>query len=285
MPTTWIVVLALAGLGFATSVQPSKSPKQGLSGSSDIKPVQVKFDPKAWKLVWADEFDRGDAPNPDIWSYEKGYVRNNEAQFYTENRRENARIESGKLVIEARKDNFENHPVTSASLHTRGKKSLLYGRIEVRAKIPTGRGTWPAVWTLGENIRQVGWPKCGEIDILENVGFDPDLVHANIHTGAYNHVKGTGKGNRIPGGKPWEAFHVYAVEWYPDRLEFFYDDTRYFVFRKESDDEMVWPYAKPQYLILNLAIGGAWGGQKGIDEAIFPARYEIDYVRVYEAAK
>ena len=255
---------------------------QDLGGKSDSAVVKQRFQPAKWTLEWADEFNKGTAPDPKNWSYEKGYLRNGEAQYYTDNRRENARIERGRLVLEARKDDWEGKKITSASLVTAGKKPFLYGRIEARAKIPTGLGTWPAIWMLGENIGKVGWPKCGEIDILENVGFDPRKVHANIHVDAYNHTKGTGKGNRIDVGEPWAAFHVYAVEWYPDRLEFFYDDTRYFVFRKERDDESVWPFAKPHYLILNLAIGGAWGGQKGVDESLLPHRFEIDYVRYYK---
>ncbi|HEY0868013.1 MAG TPA: glycoside hydrolase family 16 protein, partial [Fimbriimonas sp.] len=223
------------------------------------------------------------APDPRFWEHEVGYLRNKEAQYYTRDRRENARIENGRLVIEARKDNWEDKPITSASITTRGKKEFLYGRIEARAKVPTGRGTWPAVWTLGTNIREVGWPKCGEIDILENVGFDPSRVHANVHVDAYNHMKGTGKGASTIADKPWKDFHTYAVEWYPDRMEFFFDSLRYFVYRKERDGDDVWPFDKPQYLILNLAIGGAWGGQQGIDESLFPHRFEIDYVRYYKS--
>lgn len=268
---------------FLIGIAATMPPQDGLAGTSDTKPTVVRFDPKRWKLDWADEFDKGPRPNPAIWSYEEGYIRNGEAQYYTVDRRENARVENGRLVIEARLDNWNGHKITSASLHTSGKKPILYGRIEVKAKIPTGRGTWPAIWTLGENIRRVGWPKCGEIDILENVGWDPNTIHANIHTEAYNHMKGNGKGNRIQAKRPWERFHVYAVEWYPDRLEFFFDDTRYFVYRNEGTGEATWPFDKPQYLILNLAIGGSWGGARGIDESLFPHRYEIEYVRVYKA--
>ena len=259
------------------------SGQQGLAGTSDTAIIKKPFQADRWKLEWADEFNEGTAPNPSKWTYEKGYIRNNEAQYYTENRRENARIENGNLVIEARMDNWNGNKITSASVTTSGKKEFLYGRIEARAKVPTGRGTWPAIWTLGTNIGQVGWPRCGEIDILENVGFDPKRVHANIHVHTYNHTKGTGKGNNIDGGEPWKDFNVYAVEWYPDRMEFFYNDTRYFVYRKEADaGEDKWPFDKPQYLIVNLAIGGAWGGQQGIDETLFPHRYEIDYVRYYK---
>lgn len=258
------------------------SSQQGLSGTSDTAVIKKPFQADKWKLEWSDEFNRGDAPDPRNWIFEKGHLRNNEAQYYTD-RRENVRIEDGKLVIEARKDNWNGNKITSASITTSGKREFLYGRIEARAKVPTGRGTWPAIWTLGTDIGKIGWPKCGEIDILENVGYDPKRVHANIHVEAYNHTKGTGKGNNIEVGEVWNSFNVYAVEWYPDRMEFFFNDTRYFVYRKEAGaGEDKWPFDKPQYLIVNLAIGGAWGGQKGIDETLFPHRYEVDYVRFYK---
>jgi beta-glucanase (GH16 family) len=165
-----------------------------------VQPAQADNGQKEknkWKLVWEDNFETKGLPNPEIWSYEEGYVRNNEAQFYTKERQENARVENGNLIIEARKDNWNGHEITSASIHTYGKKSILYGRVEVRAKLPTGRGTWPAIWMLGNSIRNgTRWPDCGEIDIMENVGYDPDVVHANIHTKAYNHSIGTAKGNK-----------------------------------------------------------------------------------------
>ena len=255
---------------------------QGLSGKTDTKPTQVKFDASKWNLVWSDEFDKDGAPDPTKWGFEEGYIRNNEAQFYTSNRKENARIENGKLIIEARRDNWNGKKITSASLTTSGKKSFLYGRIEVRAKVPTGKGTWPAAWTLGENISKVGWPKCGEIDIVEYVGMDPLKVHGNIHVETYNHTKNNGRGNNLTVEAPWEKFNVYAVEWYEDRMELFFNDTRYLVVYNEHKDENEWPFVKPQYLILNLAIGGAWGGIQGIDESKFPHLYEIDYVRYYQ---
>jgi beta-glucanase (GH16 family) len=257
-----------------------------------------------WKLVWSDEFDKPGLPDPARWSYEEGFIRNNEAQFYTRERKENARVENGMLVIEARKEQYRNPAFdpnaneksrgrrnrefadyTSASLNTRGKASWCYGRIEVRAKLPKGRGTWPAIWTLGNNMREVGWPACGEIDIMEFVGFNPGVVHANVHTRAYNHVKKTEKGSPITIPDASEAFHVYALEWDEQRLDFFVDDKKYFTFKNEGTGAEVWPYDKEQYLILNLAIGGAWGGAKGIDEASFPQPYYIDYVRVYQKEK
>ena len=253
-----------------------------------------------WKLVWSDEFDKPGLPDPTKWGYEEGFIRNNEAQYYTR-RPENARVEDGMLVIEARKDRFANPSYdpasngtgrrsrafadyTSASLTTRGKASWTYGRIEVRAKLPPGRGTWPAIWTLGTN-GAVGWPACGEIDIMEFVGFDPGIIHANIHTRKYNHVQKTGKGSQLTVPDASEQFHVYALEWDAKHLDFFVDARKYFTFTNEESGPDAWPYDKAQYLILNLAIGGAWGGAKGIDETCFPQRYYIDYVRVYQRPK
>ena len=237
-----------------------------------------------WKLIWSDEFNTPGMADPNKWDYEVGYIRNKELQYYTKARPENARVEGGFLVIETRKDNFEDHPITSASLHTRRKASWKYVRIEVRAKLPTGRGMWPAIWMLGVN-RQLGWPACGEIDIMENVGFDPLMIHANVHTKAYNHVLGTNKGNKIKVTDPSKNFHVYAIEWFEDHIDFFMDETKYFTFKNEGTGSDVWPFDKPHYLILNAAYGGSWGGQKGTDDHILPQKYLIDYVRVYKARK
>jgi len=252
-----------------------------------------------WRLVWSDEFNTPGAPDPSRWTYEEGFVRNREAQYYTRARLENARVEDGLLIVEARKERFPNAAgregsadwrrapyaeYTSASLTTEGKAAWRYGRVEVRAKLPTGRGAWPAIWMLGNNYREAGWPRCGEIDIMENVGVDPNVIHANIHTQSYNHVRKTNKGSRITVSPPSEAFHVYAVERFEDRIDFFVDEQKYFTFMNEKTGVDAWPFEQPFYLILNVAIGGAWGGQKGIDAAIFPQRMEVDYVRVYEAA-
>src|SRR5690606_8930475 len=212
-----------------------------------------------WNLVWEDNFDYEGLPDSAIWDYEEGYIRNNEAQYYTRGRLENARVENGNLVIEARRDNWEDNEITSASLNTYNKKSILYGRVEVRAKLPTGRGTWPAIWMLGNSINNgTRWPDCGEIDIMENVGFDPDVVHGNIHTKAYNHVLGTAKGNKLTIDEPYNNYYTYAIEWYPDRIEFFIDKERYLVYDNEQNGMATWPFDNPHYLILNLAIGGGW---------------------------
>jgi beta-glucanase (GH16 family) len=258
-----------------------------------------------WKLVWSDEFNQPGAPDPSRWNYEYGFVRNGERQFYTEGRPENARVENGMLIIEARKERFAipgSRPAakpgskgrsgrgggyaeyTSASVTTQGKAAWTYGRIEVRAKLPVGLGTWPAIWTLGSNIRTVGWPACGEIDIMEFVGFKPGVVHTNIHTSASNHVKGNNRGSKLTLADASTAFHVYAMEWDKQKIDVFVDGRKYFTYRNEGTGRGGWPFDGPQYLILNLAIGGSWGGQKGIDDRIFPQRFEIDYVRAYEPA-
>lgn len=238
-----------------------------------------------WKLVWSDEFNLSGAPDPAKWTYEEGFIRNRELQFYTASRRENARVEDGNLLIEARREPWKSAAgkdadYTSASVLTKGKAEWKYGRIEVRAKLPGGRGTWPAIWMMPDDGMR--WPNKGEIDIMENVGYEPDVIHANVHTEAYNHVKGTNKGAKITVDKPHESFHVYAVEWTTEKMDFFVDKNRYFTYENEKTGPAVWPFDKPFYLILNIAIGGSWGGRKGVDVDAFPQRMEVDYVRVYQ---
>ncbi len=239
-----------------------------------------------WKLVWSDEFDYKGLPDPAKWNYESGYVRNQEKQYYTKHRLKNARVEDGFLVIEAHKEPFKDMEYTSASINTRYTQSWTYGRFEIRAKLPTGKGTWPAIWMLGTNLTYVGWPSCGEIDIMENVGYAPENIHANVHTKTNNHTIGTGKGNRKEYTTPYDQFYTYALEWTPEKLVFFVDDDTLFTYENDrKGDWKTWPFDKPQYLLLNLAIGGAWGGREGIDDSIFPQKYYIDYVRVYQQDK
>jgi beta-glucanase (GH16 family) len=236
----------------------------------------------SWRLVWRDEFDRAGRPDPLKWTYEKGFVRNNEAQFYTDDRRENARIENGRLIVEARKDNFGGHPVSSASLTTQGLASWTYGRIEVRAKIPTGKGTWPAIWMLGDNISKIGWPKCGEIDILENVGYDPDKAVFTVHSTKKDGTDHGAWGESITSPGLSKEYHLYGLEWTPAGMTWLFDGKPVHTYTKSDPHDVAWVFDKPQYLILNLAIGGAWGGQQGIDQSIYPSRFEVDYVRVYQ---
>lgn len=278
----WPRKLARRGHTFGTLHAASRSPWPVTPAPAQpfVNDPLAESDP--WRLVWSDEFEVEGLPDSSKWTYEEGFIRNSEAQYYTRARPENARVEDGALVIESRKEQYKDADYTSASVTTRDRASWRYGRIEVRAKLPTGRGMWPAIWMLGTNISEVGWPESGEIDIMENVGFDPNRIHANVHTAAFNHADGTSKGASILIDEPHANFHVYAVEWYEDHIDFFVDDRKYFTFANTGGGVDEWPFDQPQYLILNTAIGGAWGGRQGIDDSIFPQSFYIDYVRVYE---
>ena len=249
-------------------------------------PVSGTAIPAVRKLVWADEFDRPGLPDSTKWAYDVGGNGwgNNELQYYTSRRAENARVENGNLIIEARKEAYQGKNYTSARLLTQGKTTWMYGRIEARARLPKGVGTWPAVWMLGKNISTAGWPRGGEIDIMEHVGFDEGVVHGTVHTEAYNHSKNTQKGNAVTISDVTAAFHLYAIEWTADRIDFFVDDQKYYTVLKSElgSTEAQWPFDQPFFLILNVAVGGNWGGQKGVDESIWPQRMEVDYVRVYQ---
>lgn len=240
--------------------------------------------PDERKLVWSDEFNYTGLPNPKKWAYEMGYVRNKELQYYTVERPENARVENGLLIIEARNDSLEQdgkrHPVTSASLVTKGLAEWTYGRIEINAKIPATLGTWPAIWMLGAS--DLKWPDCGEIDIMENVGFDPDIIHTNIHTKAYNHVLKTNRGTSTQLVKPYFRFHSYIIDWTDKKIDFLIDDNLVFTYKNDGAGNASWPFDKPFYLILNLAFGGAWGGQQGVDVHRLPQQFLVEYVRVYQ---
>lgn len=235
-----------------------------------------------WQQTWAEEFDYQGLPNDKIWNYFEGMAYNNESQFYRAKNLKNSRVEDGMLILEAFKENHEGAKYTSGRIMTKGKKEFLYGRIEVKAKLPTGKGMWPAIWMLGINIDDVPWPACGEIDIMENVGFEPDIIHGNVHTKAYNHSIGTNKGSRIKVSSPYQQFYVYAIEWFEDHIDFYVDGQKYFTFNNERKSSAEWPFDKPHYLILNVAVGGFWGGEKGIDDSIFPQQMLVDYVRYYE---
>jgi len=243
------------------------------------------FGPKGPELLWADEFDGHEPPDGSKWAYDiggKGWG-NNELQHYT-NRPENVRLLSGKLMIEAHKEDYEGNKYTSARVVTRGKHEFLPGtRIIVRAKLPAGRGTWPAIWMLGGNIKEAGWPLCGEIDIMEHVGYAPDTVYSTVHTKAVNHIIGNAKSGTATAIDYETNFHEYRLDWHEDRLEFFVDGRRMHVYPKiEGATAEQWPFDKPQYLLLNLAVGGNWGGRNGVDETIWPQRLEVDWVRAFK---
>jgi beta-glucanase (GH16 family) len=267
-----------------------------------ISPYAIS-DQEKWELVWSDEFNYQGLPDAEKWGYEKGFVRNKEQQYYTNSRKKNVRVENGSLVIEAHKENFPNADYlmestqddwkysrktsnyTSAAITTQETVFWTYGKIEVRAKLPKGRGIWPAIWMLGINIHDVTWPLCGEIDIMENVGFDPNVIHTTVHTSKFNHALGTQSGDQITLLDPHEKFHIYGIEWFSDRIDFFVDRTKVFTFSNDGSGVEAWPFFKPQYLLLNVAVGGGWGGIQGVDPLIFPQRMTVDYVRVYQKPK
>jgi beta-glucanase (GH16 family) len=238
--------------------------------------------------VWADEFNYTGSPDSSKWAYDLGDGcptvcgwGNNELQFYTSENK-NVRIENGRLIIEAHHQAKGGKAYTSARVVSRNKGDWLYGRIEVRAKLPKGKGTWPAIWMLPTDWSYGGWPVSGEIDIMEHVGYNPGVIHGTIHTEKYNHLKQTQKEGTV-NVPDWEnEFHVYAIDWRENKIDFFVDDKLYHtVIRDPADDHSGWPFDKRFHLIMNIAVGGNWGGMHGIDDSIWPQRMEIDYVRVY----
>jgi len=235
-------------------------------------------------MVWNDEFNYTGLPASDKWGYDVGGGGwgNNELQYYTNARSENARVENGNLIIEARKEQYEGREYTSARLVTRQKGDWLYGRFEAYAKLPSGRGTWPAIWMLPTNWVYGNWPKSGEIDIMEYVGYDPGVVHGSIHTEAYNHVLGTQKTATYSVPDAETAFHLYALEWTPEKIDIYVDNNKYFTFTNEHKDYKTWPFDQVFHLILNIAVGGNWGGVQGVDPNIWPQKMYVDYVRVYQ---
>ena len=237
-----------------------------------------------WIPVWADEFDIDGPPDPALWRYlirppyvveEIGLI---ERTHFGPAQLGNARVSGGCLEIEARKVDYPGVAYMSACLA--GIQTMTSGRILVRAKLPTGRGAWPAIWMLGSDIPKVGWPACGEIDILEFVGKEPDNVYSTLHFKAAGVHKMNQK--RFPTLHPSGDFHVYAMEWYPDRIDFLFDGARYQ--SAKTDEAGIGadnPFRKPQKLLINMALGGSWGGE--IDDSMLPQKYLIDYVRIYKS--
>ncbi len=237
-----------------------------------------------WQLIWNDEFDYEGLPDENKWDYDAGGAGwgNAEQQFYTAYDTNTVRVANGVLIIEAHKKWHLGMPYKSGRVVTRGKGDFLYGKIEISAKLPKGRGLWPAIWMLPTEQKYGGWPSSGEIDIMEMVGHEQDYIHFSVHTGAFNHKNNTHKTYRtyLPGAS--DKFNVYAIEWYPDRIDFFLNGEKQFTFKKMGDDPQKWPFDQKFYLIMNIAVGGTWGGAKGVDNSIFPQRMEVDYVRVYK---
>lgn len=243
----------------------------------------------SWKLVWSDEFEGEGLPDGSKWTYDVGDWGwgNNELQYYTVEKTENARLEGGNLIITARK-NDQGHDWTSARLTTRGKVSFLYGKIEFRAKVPPNKGCWAAGWTLGDDYKdEKSWPYCGEIDILESVGYEMDdesgdgKAHASVHCHAYYFKLGNQHTADVPVKNMDKEFHTYSVVWEPTKIMAYVDDNLYFTY-EDDKTEGAWPFDQPQNIILNLAMGGGWGGAQGMDETVTKQEFVIDYVKVFE---
>lgn len=251
--------------------------------------IKQKTKGKEWKLTWSDEFNGKGLPDETKWTYDIGNWGwgNNEPQYYTEKRLENSRQEDGNLIIEARK-NDDGKPWTSARLTTRGKASFLFGKIEFRAKVPAGKGSWSAGWLLGDfYVDESSWPYCGEVDVLENVGSEIDDTTGNGKTHGSVHYEGYyfKKKNQIPFITDVEnmngEFHNYTIEWLPTGMTMYVDGKKYFDYQITESRSVAWPYSKkPQNLILNLAMGGGMGGD--IDPKLTSQKFILDYVRVYE---
>ncbi|MFA5326349.1 MAG: family 16 glycosylhydrolase [Prolixibacteraceae bacterium] len=241
---------------------------------------------QGWNLVWSDEFNYTGLPDSAKWNYDTrgnsyGWG-NNEAEWYTVARKENTWVGDGTLKIIARNEPTSGKKYSSGRLTTKGKGDWKYGKVEVRAKLPSGNGTWPAIWMLSSDNKYGGWPESGEIDIMEQVGSNPDTVLSTVHTGKYNHIKKTQRGKRMGLPTATTDFHVYTLEWEENELRSFVDGKLYFTFDNEKTGFEAWPFDQPFHVILNLAIGGGLGGQHGIDNSLFPHTLEIDYVRVYQ---
>ena len=234
-------------------------------------------------LKWSDEFD-GNTINTNNWTFETGTTGwgNNELQTYTNG--DNAEIIDGKLIITAKKVDENKTPgsYTSSRIISENKKEFKYGRMEIRAKLPSGTGIWPAIWTLGHDFRTVGWPACGEMDIMEYVGYEPNTVHSTVHTPSGYGGNGNGSSKILETCE--EEFHVYGLLWTEKRLLFYTDnpDNITHIYNPVTKNSETWPFNKPHFFLLNIAVGGTWGGARGIDNSIFPQTMEIDFVRVYQ---
>lgn len=255
--------------------------------SKDAPPESNPAADKNWTFestpVWSDEFDYTGLPQTSKWDYDLGGSGwgNNELQYYTNNIA-NASVADGVLTVTAIKQHKDGRDYTSARLVTRHKGDWLYGRIEVKAKLPLGKGTWPAIWMLPTDWAYGDWPDSGEIDIMEHVGFDQNRVHFSVHTESYNHVLGTQRSSSKIVATASVEYHKYRVDWTPYAIRGFIDDEQVFEFINEGTGAKTWPFDKRFHLLINIAFGGNWGGAQGIDDTVLPQSMVVDYVRVYK---
>lgn len=274
MRVYWFVIFLLFGCTSQNDMEDSKQLND--------------WDREGWDIVWQDEFD-GASLDINKWSHEVGGhgFGNNELQYYTDDS-SNSFVDNGILHIRAKYEpagigspnNLRNF--SSARLRTVGKGDWQYGRIDVKAKIALGQGIWPAIWMLPSDWIYGGWPKSGEIDIMEHVGHDEGRIHGSVHTESYNHIIGTQRTNSKLIENVKTLFHIYSIEWSEQKIDFFIDDTLHFTFKNDfKNDFRTWPFNERFHLLLNVAVGGNWPGPPN-NTTVFPQDMEVDYVRVYE---
>ena len=237
-----------------------------------------------WTLVWSDEFDYTGLPDSTRWTFAVGGHGwgNNELQFYTDRRAQNAYVSDGILRITAHHEPYQHRAFTSTRLTSRGLGDWRYGRFEIAARVPVARGTWLAIWLMPSDwtFPMGGWPDVGEIDIMEHVGHDPGVIHSSVHTRKYNWQAGTQKTGVIEVPTATTQLHAYVLEWSADTIRTFVDDRPVLTYVAADRSPESWPFDKPFSLILNVAVGGAWGGT--VDTTAFPQSMAVDYVRVYQ---
>ena len=239
--------------------------------------------------MWADEFKGTGLPDTTKWSYDKGDGcprncgwGNNELQYYTSNRLENARVEGGNLVIEAHREKMKTRDYSSSRMVSKHKGDWTYGKVEVRAKLPKGIGVWPAIWMLPTDWAYGDWPASGEIDIMEHVGYIPDSIFGTVHTKSYNGMLGTQKSKGIASRSVNTTFHTYGMVWSKEKIDFLFDDKVYHSFPNRHEGSDAWPFDLDFHMVMNIAVGGNWGGKMGVDTTIWPQQMVVDYVRVYQ---
>lgn len=252
-----------------------------VSSCSIFKPTNT------YQLTWADEFNIAGYPDTTKWSYDLGdgcpmvcNWGNAELQYYT-NGLKNAKIENGNLIITAIMENLYKYEFTSARIKSKFKGDWTYGKVEVRAKLPKGKGTWPAIWLLPTDWTYGDWPKSGEIDLMEHVGYIPDSIFASAHTELYRNALGTQNTKSIFLPDAESNYHVYGMEWDKNKIIMTVDGKKYFKLDNNHEGYKTWPFDKRFHIILNIAVGGHWGGSKGVDRDIWPQKMEIDYVRIF----
>lgn len=250
---------------------------------SDLQPPDI-FTEQRYVLVWQDDFVKDGIPDPEKWTYDVGDHNgdgwgNNEAEFYTDGRFENVHIDNGTLKIIAQRENYGSRHYTSTRLVS--KQDFTYGYFEIKARLPSGVGSWPAIWMLPTDYVYGPWPSSGEIDIMEQVGKNLGTVVGSIHTESYNHKIKTQKNAQILVKDTDKNFYRYGLKWTAERIEMYVDDVKYFTFNNEHTGYKTWPFDRPFHFLFNIAVGGTWGGPI-IDDTAFPMTMEIEYVRVYK---